>query len=143
MSDRACLLSIVVAILYIVACFKPAVHTQGSGSWFASRDYFGYEALLFGWMSPIPWSANLFLVAGWIAMVRNRLKGAVSLGLLAVLASLSTVLLGGLAGVRSGYYFWQASILTFASGILYLHWTSQGKRFGGGNGIGGSSVFRA
>jgi hypothetical protein len=93
---------------------------EGSGSWFGSRDIWGYEALAFGWLgNPFIWSANIFLVAGIIASIRHRERGAFKFGSIASAAAL-IAFVGGVHGLRIGFFLWLASMLTFTAGMFWL-----------------------
>src|SRR5262245_61533824 len=84
--------SLIVGSLYVAACASPAI------DWGAPRDYgdiqlfgrvhYGIVALVMGWVEPLPWSANLLLVAGWILLLLKQDTVASVVGIVAVLAGL-------------------------------------------------------
>ena len=84
------LLSVAVWSLYAVAFFAPVLKAdEGGHACTAIRlgTLPGWETLLFGWMPPlsIPWSANLLLLMGWIALLCGRYRSALWLGVAAAL----------------------------------------------------------
>ncbi len=79
------ILSRIVGLLYAAACINPAIEFAKESP---SRDFgdirifpdweagshIGLTALAFGWAPPwtVPWSANLFLLAGWILLMCKK-----------------------------------------------------------------------
>jgi hypothetical protein len=116
------LLLLAVGFLYRLACASPAffVHGQGGEGFgsFASRTYSGLECLKIGWLIPQHWIANIFLLVGLICLGTGRSRGALVLGILAVSASASMILVSEPDDLRSGYYLWVASMCSFAVGSL-------------------------
>src|SRR5690349_11301172 len=97
------MLSLGVWALYAASLFAPAIKAdEGGHACTAIRlgTLPGWETLLFGWVPPltIPWSANLLLLLGWIMLLRKRYRGALRLGIAAVLAGLTTLALWPLEG---------------------------------------------
>ncbi len=126
---KSCLLVLAcVLCLYVSACCERAIKVdEGRHGCMSFRvgTLVGVGALLLGWMPPfcIPWSANVLLLAGVIALLLERYKMAIILSWAAVLAGLTTPvfwLLGGFEELLVGYYRWQASLLLFAVGVLVV-----------------------
>jgi hypothetical protein len=129
---RICLL-VVVWVLFVNACCAPAFHRVASGGaefHMPARDCPGWEALLFGWTSiwPIPWSANVFLLLGSVALLINRVKTAAVLGVIAALASAWTWFVIDRQYLLRGSYIWAASHVTFAGGALVFLFASLIKK---------------
>jgi hypothetical protein len=127
------LLSVAVWSLYAVALFAPALKVRLLDT---EGDLPGWEALVFGWMpgTCIPWSANLLLLVGWIALLCGRYRSALWLGIAAALAGFTTLGLGVLVGWETllvGYFVWQASLLLFALGSWTLWRKSKASARGG------------
>ena len=124
---KRCLL-VLTGVLYVSACVAPAIKVdEGGGGACSSRigTVPGLAALLFGWATYtcIPWSANVLLLAGVIALLQQRYKGAIVLSWAAVVAGLTTPLywlVGMFQKLLVGYYCWQASLLSFAVGTLIV-----------------------
>ena len=116
-------ISLIVGLLYVVACAIPAVDI-GPGDWW-SGDALGVFALMVGWAPPltIPWSANVLLLVGWIFLLRRKLRTAVYLGGTATLMGLTTwffVLSGEFRSLLVGYWLWQGAMVVFFAGSLLL-----------------------
>jgi len=116
------LLLLAVGFLYRFACASPAlfVHGQGGEGFgsFASHTYSGLECLRIGWLIPQHWIANIFLLVGLICLGTGRSCRALVLGILAVSAAASMILVSEPDDLRSGYYLWVASMCSFALGSL-------------------------
>ena len=95
---------------YVAACRAPAIKVDEGGHACTSirlGTINGSQALLLGWVPPliIPWSANVLLVGGVIALLRQRYRMANRCGWSAVLAGLTTPLfVGGIEELFVGYY---------------------------------------
>jgi hypothetical protein len=118
-------LSLVVWTLFAVACACPAARPVRENQ----SSILGVTALAWGWVPPytIAWSANLWLLLGWVFLLCEYRRAACSLGGLAVLAGLSSWWLVRLPPLVAwpmdllvGYYLWQACLLVFFSGSLAL-----------------------
>ncbi len=128
--------SAVVAALFLAACLRPAVRVQGwTFQLFGDSevDYRGAEAALYGWFSPffLPWFANLFLLAGWLELIRGGGRWAAALGGMALALGASAwvfmvyppcLLLRGVALTRllTGYYLWQGSMIALVLSGLWV-----------------------
>jgi hypothetical protein len=132
------IVSLVVGSLYVAGCASPAIEFVPAPPAPDSRPrdfgmidiprvrleigaHFGFVALVAGWQLPwtAPWSANVFLLAGWILLLLEKQRAAAALGAAAVLAGFSTWMVED-ARLLVGYYLWQASLIAFALGALAL-----------------------
>jgi hypothetical protein len=128
LSTRFVVLAAVLA-LYLTACFTPAViaNVAGfSGGPGGGRIVppVGWLTLIFGWIVPVPWSANFFLLAGLILLMVNRPVVASVLGIVASLLGLTAWLhlspnwdKSPLESLLVGYYLWQVSLIALPLGI--------------------------
>jgi hypothetical protein len=101
------LVLLIVAGLYLAACFTPAV---GIGE----DTCPGWGALLIGWASPVPWSGNILLLIGIWRLARGNCRSASVLGWVAAGLGLIVSALG--LHCRIGYYLWEASFVALAVG---------------------------
>ncbi|OWK38520.1 hypothetical protein FRUB_07640 [Fimbriiglobus ruber] len=84
---------------------------------------FGLVILLGGWgggNNGVPWSANVFLVAGVYSLADGRYRLAVALGFVASALGLTTWWARPYDTIMIGYYVWQASLLTLALGAVWV-----------------------
>jgi hypothetical protein len=113
---------LVVGILYAWACLTPAISDGGPASSdldFMSGPHCGLEILLFGWgggNNGVPWSANVVLGLGLLALAGRRFRLACALGVVASALGLTTWWVWGYRSLRIGYFFWQASLVALAVG---------------------------
>ena len=120
--------SLVVWALYLAACVAPAVDISYEGTnhmaLFRPQDVPGFIALLVGWEKPrtLPWSANLFFVAGWICLCRKNAVAALILGIAAALLGLTSWIFipEPYNNLLVGYYLWQLSLVLFALGSFLI-----------------------
>jgi hypothetical protein len=114
------LMLLAVGSLYAIACASPAVFTPGGGGgeWinFPAHTYTGLDCLTLGWLVPQHWIANIFLLIGLLPLGSGRSSSALVLGILAVFASASMMIVWKPDEVRSGYYLWVASMCAFVGG---------------------------
>jgi len=126
--------AVVVGVLFVAACFCPAVRVGGYGisplgDW--QEEHIGLTALLLGWLTMflLPWLANPILLAGWLALLqgdpgRAARLGAVAfaLGLMVLLGLLAPAELSppstGLTGLYAGYYLWLGSMAVLVTGAV-------------------------
>jgi hypothetical protein len=81
----------------------------------------GLQLLLWGWLAPLcwaPWSANLLLGGGLLALACRNYRGAATLGWLAAGLGLTAWALD--THYLLGYYLWQASPILLALGARVL-----------------------
>jgi hypothetical protein len=109
--------------LYLAACFTPAINVDDgipkSDLDFRDGSPIGLVILLFGWTggnNGIPWSANVFLGLGWVALLARQHRAAFVLGTIASALGLTTWWVWGYGRVLLGYYLWQASLMLLAAG---------------------------
>src|SRR2546421_13122978 len=86
-----------VVALYAVACLAPAIYVDDGKSTsdldFKTGSPPGLMILLFGWSggnNGIPWSANVFLAIGLVALVAARFRAAFLIGSVAAILGLTT-----------------------------------------------------
>jgi hypothetical protein len=134
-------LSLVVGGLYSVACIEPAVEylppaTRDFGDITPYGSVPGIVALIFGAGSEarVAWSANLFLLTGWILLLCRKDTLAVLSGLAAILLGLTTWLfVDDRMKLLVGYYFWQGSMVAFTLGAVVIKSLPRQGRGGSGN----------
>jgi hypothetical protein len=130
----------VAVTLYATACFLPATDI-GSFDGGALSDgpvrvqpSLGWEHLVFGWLDfpgSLPaWSANFFLAAGLLALLRSQFQRAIALGALAALLGLMTTTSYKNEGRYIGFYLWELSHVTLALGGI-MCWLLGPKQRGG------------
>jgi hypothetical protein len=131
-------LSLIVGGLYVAACVLPAVEylpptTRDFGDITPYGSVPGIVALIFGIGSEakVAWSANLFLLAGWILLLCRKDTLAAYLGLVAFVLGLTTwMFVDDQMKLLVGYYFWQASMGAFAIGVVAIKFRFRGARRG-------------
>jgi hypothetical protein len=119
---------ILVALLYGIACVIPAVYFDTGppgGHNFHLGSPFGYTALLCGWIPPftLAWSANIAFVTGCVLLLCRRYYAASTAGWVAAVLGLTTwalVAFREIPYLLPGYYLWQASLITLATGARSL-----------------------
>ena len=124
-----------VAILYGLACLTPAIRVD-DGKPSGDLDFKigtvpGLMILLFGWEggnNGIPWSANVFLGLGLLALAGRRFRVACTLGSAATVLGLTTVWVRGYKNLHVGYFLWQASLATLAVRAGVAAWRSRAPR---------------
>jgi hypothetical protein len=121
----AVLAVVVTVLLYARSCGLPAIYIDdgipGADLDFKMGSPSGLEVLFVGWsgLHVVPWSANLFLLAGAICLLAFRYEAAVRLGTLAVVLGLTSWFFAWPFKdyrLLDGYYFWQASLVVLAGG---------------------------
>lgn len=123
--------SLVVASLFVAACASPAVdykppQTRDFGDITPYGVYHGIGALLFGGAAaPLPWSANLLLLSGWVLLLIRMNAAALGVGAAAAVLGL-TAWLDGQFELLLGYYLWQSSLIALALGALVLFLRERG-----------------
>jgi hypothetical protein len=124
------LLLLVVGSLYVIACASPALVLQGAGRGngyllsLGTHTYSGLECLELGWLIPQHWTANIFLLVGMICLGTGRSRWALVLGILAVSASASMMIVVSEPDeLRSGYWLWAGSMCSFAVGSFLFFLT--------------------
>jgi hypothetical protein len=121
---------LVVVGLYLAACFTPAIYVddgipKGDLDFNTMGSPFGLEILLFGWTggnNGVPWSANVFLALGLLALWAKQMHGALVLGSIASLLGLTTWWVWRGSQMLVGYYFWQTSLVLLAAGASWAVW---------------------
>lgn len=105
--------------LYGIACLSPAMSLKDR---YAGDIQFGGQALMTGWVPPftIPWSANIFLLAGLICGETGRYRAARILGVIGFFLSLTTVIFIAWYDLRVGYLLWIGTMLLLAGGAFGL-----------------------
>jgi hypothetical protein len=116
--------------LYALACALPAVRGY-------DRTVPGIRLLLGGWMSPLywaPWSANVLLGVGLLAVVGHCYRAAATLGWTAAGLGLTAWFFE--KDYLIGCYFWQASpiLLALGAGVLASHDARLGRKFSASSG---------
>ena len=109
--------------LYLAACFTPAIYVDDgiptSDLDFKDGSPIGLIILLFGWTggnNGIPWSSNVFLGLGLVALLARRPRAAFVLGTIASALGLTTLWVWGSGRLLLGYYLWQISLVLLAAG---------------------------
>lgn len=116
--------SAAVWLLYGLACLCPAIRDETQNSSFLNIGTMrGFQVLIIGWIPPfcIPWSANIFLLVGWLLLLWKRYSGALLCGIIAVMVGLITwVITAGRWSdmILIGSYLWEASLVVFVLGVL-------------------------
>jgi hypothetical protein len=111
-----------VGVLYAWACLTPAINDGGPPSSdldFLSGPHIGLEILLFGWQggnNGVPWSANVVLGLGLLALAGGRFRLACTLGGVATALGLTTWWVWGYRSLSVGYFLWQGSLVALAVG---------------------------
>jgi hypothetical protein len=113
--------SVAVWSLFAVACACPAVDL---GKGVVGGIVWGYVALVMGYLIPVPWSANFFLLAGWICFLYRWTRAAIVLGFIAIGCGLTMFLIVP-EGLRVGYYVWQTSFVVFTAGVCADAWMNR------------------
>jgi hypothetical protein len=115
--------------LYIAACLTPAIYVDDgvptSDLDFKTGSPIGLILLLFGATggnNGIPWSANVFLGLGLLALWMRRFPAAFALGSIASALGLTTLWVWGYGRVLVGYFLWQASLAALAAGAGWAIW---------------------
>ena len=108
-------------LLFAGACFLPCIdcgpEVRSSDPGFPSLDsdwHFGLAILLFGWSGSnngVPWSANVFWLAGIFSLFFGRFRVAIVVGAIATLLGLTTWWARGYDTMLIGYYVWQVSLV--------------------------------
>jgi hypothetical protein len=110
---------LVIGSLYVAACACPAFEGDIPGPMGPShRVVSGAFALGNGWIPPwtLPWSGNIFLLAGLILLLCDKDHLALGFGIAAALAGLTTWAF--FQTLLVGYYLWQASLLALPLAAL-------------------------
>lgn len=122
-------------ILYIIALFLPAVHQFGEQGLvnIPSKDYLGYECVIWGILAPIWWCANPLLWQSWARSTSTKKPRFFGIQLPVVSYGLGSALLAfwGLGGaiqdwksgnfaahdspILLGAYMWLGSIVVEAA----------------------------
>jgi hypothetical protein len=120
---------LVVVILYVTACALPAISISPR------------EVTLGIWcLIAVPlvcffpaWWANVALLAGAVLYLCGRLRGAMTLGIIAMLLSATLPFINGpsLSELRAGYFVWLGSMAVFVLGTglaTFLQHATEAKR---------------
>ncbi|QVL32727.1 hypothetical protein KIH39_02060 [Telmatocola sphagniphila] len=129
------LVALPVMLLYAFACYLPAIQTFGPVGWGGGPNrvqvHTGLYCLLLGWLPHpkifVPWSANIFLLVGLIAFSRGGKKTAKICGIFGVCCGLGTfnlLLNNDTNELLLGYYFWEASLIYFLVGTIFVSRTA-------------------
>jgi hypothetical protein len=87
---------------------------------FRETSDYGVVCLLLGWIAPLPWIANLWLLAGLILLLCRRTTLAFCLGVVALLCGFLPFLSGDRDELLIGAYLWLGSLIVFAVGTFCL-----------------------
>ena len=103
------LLARLIAVIYIVACFLPAIRLDKD-----SPFQPGYYCLLIGWIACYLWFPNPLLWIGCFALANGRNRRAFVMGILACICTLPFFVGSGRSDLMPncswGFYFWQGDI---------------------------------
>jgi hypothetical protein len=121
------LLIATVLVLFATSCCLSAFWGRG-GFLEGGTDLYGWQLVLFGWFPVlpfwVPWTSNIFLAFSVHRLWKGRDMDARGFALTAVVfASIPLVMLltrSDQLELRSGYYFWLASLMTWSAGLFYL-----------------------
>lgn len=92
----------VAVLAYVASLVLPAVRGE-------EASVAGITCLFFGWLVPLPWSANLVLLVAGVARAHDRHRFALASALLAVFTGLTAVRAVPHLGV--GFVAWIASMV--------------------------------